>query len=194
MVKTEKFARVEVASQDELRQWLSANHAQAESVWLVTYKKATPDKYVSTGQVLDELLCYGWIDGMRRKHPKDENRTMQLISPRRVQHWSKTYKDRAARLIAEGKMEVPGHASIEASKVSGLWNFLDDVDALIVPADLQAAFDKNPGAKNFYENQGDATKRFALRWIKLAKGADTRKKRIEKTVKLFNEGKRIPGS
>lgn len=194
MVKTENFVQVEVNSSDELRQWLAVNHAQEESVWLVTFKKVVADKYVSTGQVLDELLCFGWIDGMRRKHPEDINRTMQLISPRRVQHWSKTYKDRAARLIAEGKMEEPGHASIEASKISGLWSFLDDVDALIVPADLETMFKKHPGARNFYDSMGDASKRFALRWIKLAKGADTRKRRIEKAVKLFNEGKKIPGS
>ncbi|MEM6815918.1 MAG: hypothetical protein AAF600_16280 [Bacteroidota bacterium] len=70
---------------------MEGHHSQEDSIWLVTYKKSTPDKYVDRGQVLDELLCFGGIDGRRMK--LDDERTMQLISPRRVQHWSKTYKD-----------------------------------------------------------------------------------------------------
>jgi uncharacterized protein YdeI (YjbR/CyaY-like superfamily) len=67
MVKTENFAKVEITSQEELRSWLLKNHTQSESVWLVTYKKSEADKYVSRWDVLDELICFGWIDGIRRK-------------------------------------------------------------------------------------------------------------------------------
>ena len=110
MIKTENFVKVEMGSSEELRAWLSAHQQQEESVWLVTYKKHVTDKYLSTSEVLDELLCFGWIDGIRRK--LDADRTMQLIGPRRMQHWAKTYKDRAARLIEEGKMEPAGYQSI----------------------------------------------------------------------------------
>ncbi|MEM9835949.1 MAG: YdeI/OmpD-associated family protein [Bacteroidota bacterium] len=192
MIKTENFVKVEVHSQAELREWLMAHHTQTESVWLVTFKKVCPDKYVSTGQVLDELLCFGWIDGIRRK--LDDERTMQLIGPRRAQHWSKTYKDRAARLEREDKMMPAGRASIEASKANGLWTFLDDVDALIRPEDLVEAFAKNQSAKAFFDQLGPASQRFALRWIKLAKTPATRAKRIAKTVSLSAEGKKVPGS
>ena len=88
-------------------------------------------------------MAFGWIDGIRRK--LDDDRTMQLISPRKVQHWAKSYKDRAARLIEEGRMQAPGLASIEAGKASGLWSFMDDVDALIVPEDLRMALDDQRG-------------------------------------------------
>ncbi len=80
MISTENFAQVQISSPADLRQWLEANHAQQESVWLVTYKKNVPDKYVSTQEVLDELICFGWIDGIRRK--LDEEHTMQLIELR----------------------------------------------------------------------------------------------------------------
>jgi len=93
MIRTKNFKKVEIASAKQLRSWLSKNYAQEEGVWLVTYKKSEKEKYVSRDQVLDELLCFGWIDGIRRK--LDDKKTMQLISPRRVQHWAKTYKDRA---------------------------------------------------------------------------------------------------
>lgn len=78
MIKTENFDKVEITSQEELRSWLLKNHAQPESVWLVTHKKSEPDKYVSRWDVLNELICFGWIDGIRRK--LDDKKTMQLIN------------------------------------------------------------------------------------------------------------------
>ncbi|MEM6766317.1 MAG: YdeI/OmpD-associated family protein [Bacteroidota bacterium] len=184
--------RVEVSSPTDLREWLEANHSQEESIWLVTFKKHVKGKYVSTSEVLDELICFGWIDGRRMK--LDENKTMQLISPRRVQHWAKTYKDRAAKLEREGKMTDAGRKCIADSKANGLWDFMDDVDALIQPEDLVKAFNKYPGSKECFENFGPASQRFALRWIKLAKKADTRAKRIEKTALLASKGEKVPGS
>jgi len=103
MIKTENFEKVEIKSSDELRNWLHKNHSQNDGIWLVTYKKSEKEKYVSRDEVLDELLCFGWIDGIRRK--LDQNRTMQLISPRRVQHWAKSYKERAQKLIEEKKIQ-----------------------------------------------------------------------------------------
>ena len=67
MTKTENFEQVEVTSASELRDWLLLNHSQKESIWLVTFKKEVPEKYVSVQEVLDQLLCFGWIDGIRRK-------------------------------------------------------------------------------------------------------------------------------
>ncbi|MEL7250744.1 MAG: YdeI/OmpD-associated family protein [Bacteroidota bacterium] len=191
MIKTENFAQVEVHSSEELRAWLLEQHGQEESVWLVTFKKHVVDKYVSTGEVLDELLCFGWIDGIRRK--LDADRTMQLIGPRRMQHWAKSYKDRAARLIEEGKMEPAGYQSIKQSKTNGLWTFMDDVDALIKPADLVAALEKLPPALDYFDAFPPSVQRFTLRWIKLAKTDKTRTKRIEKTAQLAQINERIPG-
>lgn len=120
MVKTSNFTQVLVSSAAELRSWLEKNHAREDGIWIVTYKKGTPDKYVSTGEVLDELLSFGWIDGVRRKHEENPALTMQLITPRKAQHWTKTYKDRAAKLETEGRMAAPGRASIDRSKASGM--------------------------------------------------------------------------
>ena len=147
--------------------------------------------YVSTTEVLDELLCFGWIDGIRRK--LDPDRTMQLIGPRRMQHWAKTYKDQAAGLIKAGKMEPAGYRSIERSKENGLWNFMDDVDALIKPADLVNALEQLPPAREYFDAFPPSVQRFALRWIKLAKTEKTRTKRIEKTAQLAQINERIPG-
>jgi len=188
---------VQVESATELRQWLLDHHAQHESVWLVTFLKAkagSPNdgKYVSRDEVLDELVCFGWIDGIRRK--LDDERTMQLIGPRRVQHWSKTYKDRAAVLISAGRMHAAGIAAIESSKRDGLWDFMDDVDALIAPDDLNAALDANEPARQNYEAFPPSTKRNTLRWIKVAKTRATRAKRIATTARLAADNRRVPNA
>ena len=159
---------------------------------MVTHKKSEGEKYVSTGQVLDELLCFGWIDGIRRK--LDDRRTMQLIARRRVQHWTASYKKRAARLIDEGRIQAHGRASIAEGKASGLWNFMDDVDQLIIPDDLRAALSKRHGALAFFEAINDSSKRNALRHVKLAKTAKTRTKRIEQLATLSAKGEKLPQS
>lgn len=192
MIKTEHFAKLEITAASELRQWLAKNYTQPQGVWLVTYKIADKNKYVSREEVLDELISFGWIDGIRRK--LDDHRTMQLITPRRAQHWSKTYKERANRLIEENSMHKAGLDAIKRSKESGLWNFLDDVDKLIIPKDLEIALKNLEGAFDFFQEINNSSKRFVLRWIKLAKTEKTRNKRIEKIAVLSSKGEKLPGS
>ena len=192
MIKTENFEQVVVENQAALRKWLSEHHQQEASVWLVTYKKSVKEKYVSREEVLDELLCFGWIDGIRRK--RDENTSMQLIAPRKAQHWAKSYKERAAKLMKEGKMHAAGQTSIDRGKASGLWHFMDDVDALILPEDLKSALKALPPAATFFDSINPSSKRFVLRWIKLAKTEKTRKSRILKIAQLAAKGEKLPGS
>lgn len=189
MIKTENFEQVEVASAAELRAWLEANHTQAESIWLVTYKKHVAGKYVSTAQILDEVLCFGWVDGIRRK--LDDDRTMQLISPRKVQHWAESYKQRAARLEQAGRMHPAGLAAIEESKRLGLWDYMADVDALAVPDDLHAALAAQPPALENFEAAAPSYRRNVLRWIKLAKAPATRAKRIKQAAETSARGEKI---
>ena len=192
MIKTENFEQVVVENQAALREWLLEHHQQETSVWLVTYKKSEKEKYVSREEVLDELLCFGWIDGIRRK--RDEKTSMQLIAPRKAQHWAKSYKERAAKLMEKGKMHAAGQASIDRGKASGLWHFMDDVDALILPEDLKSALKALPPAATFFDSINPSSKRFVLRWIKLAKTEKTRKSRILKIAQLAAKGEKLPGS
>ena len=192
MINTDNFDKVEITSVEEFRNWLIENHNQDNGVWLVTFKKCEATKYVSREEVLDELLCFGWIDGTRRK--LDEKRTMQLITKRRVQHWSKTYKERVSKLIEQEKMHEAGLKSISISKSNGLWNFMDDVDNLIIPEDLQNELLRKKEALEFFNSINPSSKRFVLRWVKLAKTEKTRKNRIQKLVELSSKGEKLPGS
>lgn len=177
MIPTEGFVQVEVRSVAELRDWLAAHHAQTESVWLVTWKKAPGAPYVSVPEVLDELIAFGWIDGLRRR--LDAARTMQLISPRRQQAWAQTYKARAARLEAEGRMHPAGRAAIAAAKAAGRWDETAAVDALEVPDDLAAALGAQVDA---FDALAPSYRRNVLRWLHSAKRLETRAARIARIL------------
>lgn len=176
---------IDISGPDALWTWLHENHKRPDSVRIVTWKAAHPDKYVSRDQILDALMAYGWIDG--RRFTVDGDRTAQLISPRRTQAWSQTYKARVETLRKDGRMHPAGEAAIAEGKASGLWDFFDDVDKLIVPADLGAAIDINR-----WDALPKAYRRNVLRWIKLAKTAPTRQKRIARIVDFTARGERIP--
>jgi uncharacterized protein YdeI (YjbR/CyaY-like superfamily) len=187
---TERFAVVEIVSAAGLRQWLEEHHGQAESVWLMRYMNHVADKTVPIDAILDELLCFGWVDGLARK--LDADRTLRLISPRRHQRWTRSYKERAARLISEGRMAAPGLRAIEESKQRGEWNDQDEVDDLIVPEDLDTALRQNPQALAFFTSAAPSYRRNVLRWLKLAKKPDTRAKRIGQTIALSTLREKVP--
>lgn len=171
-------ARVEVCSAKELRAWLTQHHDQDESVWLVTYKKSAGARYVSTSEILDELVAFGWTDGIRQR--VDDERTMQLISPRRTKPWAKSYKDRAERLIAEGRMHASGQASVDEAKISGAWDQLNDVDALVIPPDLEQALKRRSSAHDNFLAFPPSVRRNILRWVASARTEPTRQRRIDR--------------
>lgn len=183
------FELVEVNASEELWEWMEANHAQDESIWLVTWKAAHRDRYVGRESVLDVLIAYGWIDGRRVK--VDEDRTMQLLSPRKEQSWAKTYKDRAARLESEGRMQPAGRAAIDKSKKNGKWDAMAAVDALDEPADLIKALQKQH-AKAWWDASAPSYRRNILRFIAGAKRPETRIKRINIAAEHAARGEKVP--
>lgn len=185
----DSFERVEVTSEDALWAWLEARHSLSRSVWLVTWKAARRDKYLSREQVLDALVAYGWTDGRRMK--LDDDRTMQLISPRKQHAWAQSYKSRAARLESEGRMKAPGRARIAEAKASGLWNATVDVDACEEPDDLHAALDASGGAA-WWASAAPSYRRNILRWIAGAKRDETRRRRIDDVAVRAARGDKVP--
>jgi len=183
------FPRVQIESRAEWRAWLDANHESAESIWLVTFKKASGKPYVSYGAVVEEAICFGWIDSLRRK--LDDERSMLLLSPRRPgSAWSKVNKDRVERMNAAGKMHPAGLQKIEQSKTDGSWTFLDDVEALVVPDDLVVALAEYDNAEENFAGFPRSVKRGILEWIKQAKRAETRSKRVRETAELASKNVR----
>lgn len=183
MAKPQDFPKVEIRSRRALRRWLTANHGDAGTCWLVTWKKHVAEHYVPYGEIVEELLCYGWID--TRTNRLDDDRTMLLIAPRRPgSNWSASNKKRVARLIGSGLMTPAGQERIDAAKRDGSWTFMDDIEKLIVPDDLARALAKNQRAKRNFDAFNGSSRKIILLWIKTAKRAETREKRIRDTVRL----------
>ena len=176
-------AKFTAQTRQDWRNWLEENHTQTEGIWLVTYKKNSGMPYLSYDEIVEEAICFGWIDSVPRK--LDEQRTMLYLSPRKKgSNWSKINKDRVAKLLDKGLIHASGMAKIEQAKIDGSWNFLDDVEALIIPEDLERALSQNPTAKEYFTAFPPSVKRGILEWIKNAKKPATRAKRINKTVEL----------
>ncbi len=183
--------KVEVTSRQEWRDWLTAHYSRKDSIWLVTYKKHTDagnastlaNRYLPYDAIVEEALCFGWIDSLPRR--LDEDRTMLMLSPRKHKSvWSKLNQTRIEKLIANGQMMPAGLKKVQQAQADGSWAFLDDVEALIVPDDLAAALSDNATAAKCFEGFSPSTKKGILQWIKMAKRETTRQQRIEKTVTL----------
>ncbi len=175
------LTRVEILSRAEWRDWLVLNHTQLESIWLVTWKKASGEPHVPYAAIVEEALCFGWIDSRPAK--LDDKRTMLLLSPRRRRSaWSALNKRRVADLLARGLIAPPGLAKIEQARADGTWTFLDDLDT--VPDDLTAALQEHPEAELHFLAFSPSSRRGILEWIRSAKQPATRARRITETATL----------
>ena len=166
---------------EEMRAWLEGNHASSNGTWVVIQKKDSPRPGVDYETAVDEAVCYGWIDS--RQHPRDESSYQLWFSPRKPDSiWSRSNKDRAARLTAAGRMCPAGLSAIETAKANGSWNALDDIENLVIPPDFQAALDADAGAAAYYSAFSDSNKMMILRWLDAAKTPATRARRIAETT------------
>ena len=174
------------------RGWLASNDDRSEGLWIVYRKKPSSLDGPVYDDLVEEALCFGWIDS--RVQRVDDDRVIQWFSPRRKGGlWSAVNKERIERLTSEGLMAEAGQAAIDQAKADGSWSQLDQVDALIVPPDLQNALDATPDAAAGYESLGDSAKKQYLWWIHSAKRPATRADRIEETMRrLTTDGDRSP--
>ena len=168
-------------SQAAWRKWLEKHHQTETSVWLVFHKKSSSKPSISWSQSVDEALCFGWIDSKKIKI--DEETSHQFFSRRKPNStWSKINKEKIENLIAKGLMKEAGLACIDIAKQNGSWTILDEVEALIIPADLSHALSQNPSAENYFLNVSKSVKKIMLSWLVFAKTTETRQKRINEIV------------
>ncbi|QKW05101.1 YdeI/OmpD-associated family protein [Streptomyces sp. NA04227] len=179
------------AAQQDWEEWLAQNHTGVPGVWLRIPKKESGLEGVDYATALESALCYGWIDGQKKK--LDEQHWLQRFTPRRSgSKWSKVNRDKATRLIEEGRMRAPGLAEVDGAKADGRWAAAyASQSKATVPDDLQAALDAAPAAREFFGTL-DSRNRYAVLYrIQDAKKAETRAARIEKYVAMLAEGGKI---
>jgi uncharacterized protein YdeI (YjbR/CyaY-like superfamily) len=169
------------------REWLKLNHKDKDAVWVIFYKVKSPKHNLNWSDSVDEALCFGWIDSTKRA--LDDERFIQYFSKRKAKsNWSKINKDKVKVLIEQNLMAEAGYESIAIAKENGSWTLLDNVEALIVPEDLDTAFTKNANALAFYESLSNSNKKMILYWLFSAKRTATREKRITEIIESANKG------
>ncbi len=174
---------------DQWRKWLSENHLIRQSVWIVFYKKSSNKDSITWREAVDVALCFGWIDSKKIKI--DEVTSHQFFSKRKAQStWSKINKDVVEQLIADNLMEKAGYDSIQVAKLNGSWTILDEVEALIIPSDLEEAFNKYSNSKDYFMSLSKSAKKILLSWIVLAKRPETRQKRINEIALCAGENRK----
>jgi len=186
MDKTEIFYPI---SQADWRKWLEENHHSQQSVWLVFYSKSSENASITWSEAVDVALCFGWIDSKKIKIDKETSH--QFFSKRKAQGtWSKINKEKIQQLIDRGLMTQAGLDVIEIAKQNGSWTILDEVEELIIPEDLEKAFRKYKGSKDYFLSLSKSVKKMMLQWIVLAKRPETRDKRIAEIAELTGEKKK----
>jgi uncharacterized protein YdeI (YjbR/CyaY-like superfamily) len=164
-----------------------AHVGRAAGVWVVTYKKRSGGPYASYDDVVEEALCFGWIDSVRRS--LDADRSQLLVTPRNHgSRWFKGNKQRIQRLTAAGRLAPAGLAAVTDAKADGSWTALDAVEELVEPEDLGAALDAEPDARANWDGFQGSTKRAILEWIIAAKRPPTRASRVAETARLAAQG------
>ena len=170
-------------SRSEWRQWLQENHLQKDGIRLIIAKKGSGLPSLSVADAVEEALCFGWIDSVPNK--LDGKRFKIFFSPRNPKSkWSKINKGRVKKLTKLGLIAPAGKKMIALAKKTGTWDALNEVDQLLLPKDLKAAFSKNKNAARFFDSFPPSTKRGILSWILDAKRPETKSKRIKETVEL----------
>jgi len=164
-------------SQSDWRKWLEKNHQSKQAVWLVYYKKKSPDHNLIWSEAVDEALCFGWIDSIAK--PIDNEKYKQYFSKRKAKsNWSGINKRKVKMLIDRGLMAEAGYKSIEVAKENGSWILLDEVEALVIPEDLKEALANYKGSEKFFDNLSNSAKKILLHWVVSAKRKETREKRV----------------
>jgi uncharacterized protein YdeI (YjbR/CyaY-like superfamily) len=182
------------ADAGKLEAWMKKNHASAAELWLKVHKKDSGLASVTIPEALDVMLCWGWIDGLRKGF--DERSFLQRYTPRRAKSiWSQVNREHVARLIEAGRMTPHGLKQIEAAKADGRWKAayapIRRSSASTIPADLRAAIKANKRAEKTFQTLGRGNL-FALAFrTNNMKTAAGRSRKIATLVAMLARGETI---
>ena len=172
-------------------QWLCKHHDSADELWIKIHKVASGLKSITPKEAIDVVLCWGWIDGIRKA--LDDKSYLQRYTPRgKKSVWSQINVDNVARLIEEGRMTEHGLKAVDAAKADGRWDrAYRSGKAMTIPADLQAAIDLEPQAKKMLSRLSEQN-RFAIAFrVHNMKTEAGRKRKIATFVAMLKCGEAI---
>ncbi len=184
---------VEFKSPRSMESWLAKNHAKSAGVWLRIFKKHSVEKSVTYAEALDVALCYGWIDGLKRKY--DDASFLQRFTPRRGKGrsaWSKVNTGHAERLIEAKRMKPAGLREIEAAKSDGRWSVAyEPQKTMEVPADFIRDLKKSPEAYEFFRTLNRVNLYAIAYRLGSAKKPETRERRKKTFIEMLAKGEKL---
>ena len=179
------------SSSAEFRKWLEKNHAEAAEIWIGFYRKDSAKGGITYHEALDEALCFGWIDGIRKK--LDDVSFTNRFTPRKPKSiWSNVNVAHVERLTREGKMRPAGIAAFEAKSASrtGIYTFERDQPQL--EPEMKRRFQDNKAAWKYFESAPPYYRRLATGWVTSAKREETRERRLAELIECSARATRLP--
>ncbi|MFJ2093922.1 YdeI family protein [Streptomyces sp. NPDC087901] len=175
----------------ELESWLEQHHADRTGLWLKIAKRNSGVESVSAAEVIDSVLCFGWIDGQRKSF--DEVYYLQRITPhRRRSPWSLINVEKVEALTEAGRMRAAGLAEVEAAQSDGRWAAAyPSQSKATVPADLAAALEADEPARLFYEQLSRSDRYLVLLRLMTATSPEVRTARLQRAVASLAAGRKV---
>jgi uncharacterized protein YdeI (YjbR/CyaY-like superfamily) len=165
-------------AQKEFRKWFEKNYDKADEIFVGFYKVHTKKQSITYSQALDEALCFGWIDGIRKSI--DEEKYQIRFTPRRKgSKWSKVNIDRAEELIKSGKMKPSGLREFENRKKYDTKKYSYEEKIEKLSSEYEKKFKSNRAAWEYFQDQAPYYKRIISFWIMSAKKEETRQRRLK---------------
>lgn len=180
------------ARPSEFRAWLQENHDEASEIWVGFYKKGSGKPSITMPESVDEALCFGWIDGVRRS--VSETSYANRFTQRKARStWSAVNINRAKELIRLGRMQAAGLKAFErrTDERSAIYSYEQRQSAKLSEA-FEKQFRSNRKAWNFFRAQAPWYQRVAAFWVVSAKREDTKVNRLAKLIKDSENGRTIP--
>lgn len=175
----------------DFRRWLEKNHATAPELWVGFYRKDSGKPSITWPESVDQALCFGWIDGLR-KSVDEESYTIRFTPRKPGSVWSAVNMRRARELIEQELMQPAGLRAFEARREnrSGIYSYEQRGDQLAEPYRSRLA--ENAAAWDFFQRQPASYRKAAGWWVVSAKKEETRRKRLEALIVDSAAGRTIP--
>ena len=175
---------------DQLHAWLRVNYASETELWVRIFKNATGQPSMTRDDCVVAALAWGWIDGVR--NALDDTSFLQRLTPRRARsNWSQQNVQHAARLIAQGRMQIAGLAQVDAARSDGRWTSAYAGSATMeIPEDFLAGLQQGPAAHSFYATLKRQHLFAIYHRLTSAKRPETRQKRRAELLAKLAHGER----
>lgn len=184
----EKFFKTPAA----FRKWLENNHEKKQELWVCYYKKDTGKSSITWPESVEQALCYGWIDGLRKSIDHESYKIR--FTPRKPNSiWSTTNINTVEELIKNELMQPAGIEAYKKKKVdkSRVYSFEQNKEDIKLPAEYEKEFKKNKMAWRNFNNMAPYYKRTAIWWVISAKREDTQKRRLQTLIEDSEAGIKV---